>query len=123
MADPKAVKCLACSSEFEPIIILNENNRRFINCYVCGRSYKYDEQKNTWFCDRQLTILDKLTEANVNTDFCEYSMPAKIKINDTDRLCFLTSIHTKCDCKKEDCVIRYYAIKRKQSLHKEGMQQ
>ena len=115
MSDPKAVKCLACGTEFEPLIALNENNRRFINCHVCGRKYRYDEKTDIWNSDRQLTILDKITEVNKNTEYCEYSLPAKIKINDTDRLCTLSGCMVKCDyANYEDCVIRYYAIKRRQ---------
>ena len=115
MTDPKAVKCLACSTEFEPIISLTEYNKRKIHCYVCGRIYYEDQKTNTWNCDRPLTIIDKLTEANKNTNFCEYSLPSKIKIHDTDRLCTLSGGMVKCDCHNmEDCVIRYYAIKRRQ---------
>jgi transcription elongation factor Elf1 len=114
MMNPTAVKCLACGTEFEPIITVNADNRRIINCHICGRGYRYDEKTDTWNSDRQLTILDNLTEPNKNIEYCEYSLPSKVRINDTDRLCYLNGVHIKCDCHMEDCVIRYYANKRRQ---------
>lgn len=60
--DPKEVKCMACGTEFEPVIgsyhrHYDEPKRRAITCHVCGRRY-FEADQGTWESDRALNILE-----------------------------------------------------------------